>query len=114
MRLDEAESKAGDAAAVANLRLLERDGEKIMRPTFVIKDGEVWSKPVTNRELGVRAQLSRIDPVNNQFTFSISRSERDYIVLKIIEKPLINLLWIGIILLIIGTTIATIRRFRVA
>lgn len=112
--VDGMEIGEGDAAAMAVLRLLERDGEKIMRPTFVIKDGQVWSKPVTNRELGVRAQLSRIDPISNQFTFSIARSERDYIVLKVIEKPLINLLWLGILLLIAGTLIATVRRFQVA
>lgn len=106
--------EAGDAAAVAILRILERDGEKILKPTFVIKGGQVWSKPVVSNELGVKAQLSRIDPVSGQFTFSISRSEREYIVLKVIEKPLINLLWIGIILLIIGLTISAYRRFQIA
>ncbi|SOE20374.1 cytochrome c-type biogenesis protein CcmF [Spirosomataceae bacterium TFI 002] len=112
--IDGMELKEGDAAAVAILRLLERDGEKIMKPTFVIKEGQVWSKPVVSNELGVKAQLSRIDPVSGLFTFSISRSEREYIVLKVIEKPLINLLWLGIILLIIGITVSAVRRFQIA
>ncbi len=103
-----------DAAAVATLRLLERDGEKILRPSFVIRDNQVWSKPVSSNELGVKAQLSRIDPVTGLFTFAISRSERDFIVIKAIEKPLINLLWIGIALLVIGMSIASFRRFRIA
>ncbi|WP_341228384.1 cytochrome c biogenesis protein CcsA [uncultured Arcticibacterium sp.] len=106
--------KPGDAAAMANLRILERDGEKLLRPTFVIKDNQVWSKPVVSNELGLRVQLNQIDPVTGNFTFGISRSEREYIVLKAIEKPLINLLWIGIILLIIGILFSSYRRFKIA
>ncbi|UBM60443.1 cytochrome c biogenesis protein CcsA [Marinilongibacter aquaticus] len=104
----------GDAAAMAKLRILERDGEKTMSPTFVIKDRQVWSKPVVSNELGLRVQLSHIDPQTGLFSFSISRSEREYIVLKAIEKPFINLLWIGIILMIIGMFAATFRRFNIA
>lgn len=106
--------KAGDAAAMATLRILERDGEKIIRPTFVIKDNEVWSKPEVSNELGLRIQLTHIDPVTGLFTFSVSRGQREFIVLKAIEKPQINLLWIGTLMLIIGTSIAVVRRFRIA
>jgi len=104
----------GDAAAMAHLRILERDGEKLMQPTFVIKDNQVWSKPVVSNELGLRVQLNEIDPVSGNFTFGVSRSEREYIVLKAIEKPLINLLWIGIILFIIGVLFSAYRRFGIA
>jgi cytochrome c-type biogenesis protein CcmF len=106
--------KEGDAAAMAQLRILERDGEKLLQPTFVIKDNQVWSKPVNSNELGLRVQLNEIDPVSGNFTFGISRSEREYIVLKAIEKPLINLLWIGIILFIIGVFFSAYRRFGIA
>ncbi len=112
--VDGMEINAGDAAAMAYLRILERDGEKLMSPTFVIKDKQVWSKPVVSNELGLRVQLSQIDPIDGQFTFSISRSEREYIVLKAIEKPFINLLWLGIALLVIGMSISAFRRFRIA
>ena len=50
----------GDAAARATLRILERDGEKKLYPTFVIKDREIWSKPEVSLELGIRAQLTEI------------------------------------------------------
>jgi cytochrome c-type biogenesis protein CcmF len=104
----------GDVAAQATLKILERDGEKIMKPVFAIKNKEIWSKPVVSNELGVRAQLTKIDPINGLFTFSISRTQREYIVLKAIEKPFINLLWLGTALLIIGVGIAAFRRFRIA
>jgi cytochrome c-type biogenesis protein CcmF len=103
-----------DAAAMATVRILERDGEKVMRPTFVIKDREVWSKPEVSNELGLRIQLMQIDPTTGKFKFAISRGQREFIVLKALEKPHINLLWIGTLLLIIGISIATVRRFRIA
>jgi len=106
--------KEGDAAAMALVRILERDGEKLMRPTFAIKDGEVWSKPEVSNELGLRMQLARIDPTTGKFTFTISRGQREFIVLKAIEKPHINLLWIGTLMLIVGIFMATFRRFRIA
>ncbi|MFT4735591.1 MAG: cytochrome c-type biogenesis protein CcmF [Algoriphagus sp.] len=112
--VDGMQLKPGDAAAQAQLRILERDGEKLLRPNFVIKNNEVWSKPVTSNELGVRIQLTEIDPASGNFTFSIARSEREYIVLKAIEKPFINLLWLGILLFIIGVAFSAYRRFGIA
>ncbi|MDP5140824.1 MAG: cytochrome C biogenesis protein, partial [Spirosomaceae bacterium] len=104
----------GDAAAIATVRVLERDGEKILSPSFVIKNREVWSRPVVSSELGLRIQLTKIDPASGQFSFSVSRGQREFIVLKALEKPQINLLWIGTLLLMIGISIATVRRFRIA
>ena len=106
--------KEGEVAAQATLKILDRDGERTMKPIFAIKNREVWSKPVVSNELGIRAQLLSIDPEKGLFTFSISRGEKDYIVLKAIEKPFINLLWIGTALLVIGMTIAAVRRFNIA
>lgn len=103
----------GDIAAQATLRILEKDGERFLKPIFAIKNREVWSKPVVSNELGIRAQLSAIDPVTGKFTFSVSRGEKDYIVLKAIEKPHINLLWLGTALLVIGMTMAAARRLSI-
>lgn len=112
--VDGIELAEGDAAAIATVRILERDGEKILRPSFVIKDREVWSRPVVSNELGLRIQLSKIDPVSGLFSFSVSRGQREFIVLKALEKPQINLLWIGTLMLMVGISIATVRRFAMA
>lgn len=112
--LDGLPLQPGDVAAQATLRILERDGERIMKPIFAIKNREVWSKPVISSELGIRAQLLAINPETGKFTFAISRGEKEYIVLKALEKPHINLLWLGTALLVIGMSIASARRFRIA
>ena len=51
--------------------------------------------------------------MNGQFSFDISRTQRDFIVLKAEEKPQINLLWIGTAMLVVGMTLAAIRRYRI-
>lgn len=111
--LDDMPLAPGDIAAKSTLRILNRDGEKVLNPIFAIKNREVWSVPVISNELGVKAQLLAIDPANGKFTFGVSRGKRDYVVLKAIEKPLINLLWLGAALVFIGISIATFRRFRI-
>ncbi|WP_367914215.1 cytochrome c biogenesis protein CcsA [Leadbetterella sp. DM7] len=103
----------GDVAAEATLRILERDGERILKPVFAIKNREIWSIPVVSNELGIRAQLLRIDPSTGLFTFGINRGEKEYIILKAIEKPFINLLWTGTILVFTGLAISSFRRFKI-
>lgn len=103
----------GDIAAEATLRVLDRDGEKILRPVFAIKNKEVWSIPVVSNELGLRVQLTKIEPSTGQFTFGISRGEKEYIVLKAIEKPFINVLWLGTALVFVGLTLSAFRRFKI-
>jgi cytochrome c-type biogenesis protein CcmF len=105
---------AGDAAAKSTLRILTGQGEEIMNPLFVIRGREVWSVPVTSNALGLRIQLTKIDPATNKFTFTVRRTEPEFIVIKALEKPHINLLWLGFGLVVIGLSIATVRRFRIA
>jgi cytochrome c-type biogenesis protein CcmF len=105
--------KQGDIAARATVRILNKGEDKMMYPIFAIKDSEVWSKPVTSSELGIRAQLAMIDPASGKFTFAISRGDKDYVVLKALEKPQINLLWMGTALVMIGISLASVRRFKI-
>jgi cytochrome c-type biogenesis protein CcmF len=103
----------GDAAARASVKILDRDVSVIMQPVFAIRNREIWSKPEVNNEMGLRLQLTKIDPVSGKFSFSASQGQREFLVMKATEKPHINLLWFGFLLVIVGITLATIRRFRI-
>ena len=103
----------GDAAARASVRILDRDVSVTMRPVFAIRNREIWSKPEVNNEMGLRLHLTKIDPTSGKFSFSASQGQREFLVMKATEKPHINLLWFGFLLVIIGITLATIRRFRI-
>ncbi len=103
----------GDAAVQAVIRVLDKGGASVeLRPTYVIKDRMVGRPAVVNDELGIRAQFTEIDPQTGRFGFAFNTTQRDYIVMKAVEKPLINVLWIGTFVLTIGFGMATVRRFR--
>ncbi|GAB4013378.1 cytochrome c biogenesis protein CcsA [Spirosoma migulaei] len=101
-----------DAAVRARVRVLDKTGEHILNPAFIIKDRMVAHPAEMSDELGVRIQLNEIDPRTGKFTFAVNRTQRDYIVMKAFEKPLINILWIGTLVVVLGFLIATIRRYR--
>ena len=102
----------GDAAVQAQVRVLDKNGEYILTPSFIIKDKLVARPPYVSDELGVRIQLNEIDPRTGNFTFAVNTTQRDYIVMKAFEKPLINLLWIGTLIVALGFGISTVRRYR--
>jgi cytochrome c-type biogenesis protein CcmF len=102
----------GDAAVKAMIRVLDKEKEYIVTPSFVIRDRLVARKPEVNKDLGMRIQFQEINPQTGEFSFAVNTTQRDYIVMKATEKPLINILWLGTFVLMIGFTMATIRRFR--
>ncbi len=61
--------------------------------------------------LGIRFAFKNIHPENDEFTISANTRQKDWIILKAMEKPLINILWLGTLILMAGFTIATIRRY---
>jgi cytochrome c-type biogenesis protein CcmF len=62
-------------------------------------------------EMGIRVTLLNIHPETDSFTLSVETSQKDYVVMKAIEKPFINILWIGTILMALGFGLAMYRRF---
>jgi cytochrome c-type biogenesis protein CcmF len=63
-------------------------------------------------DLGVKLSILTIQPQNNLFVFGLNTTQKDWIILEAVEKPLINMLWIGTFLLVIGLLVAIFRRYR--
>ncbi len=101
-----------DAAVKAVVRVLDKNKEHIISPAFIIKDRVVGRKAEINEDLGLRIQLNEIDPATGQFTFAVNRTQRKWIVMKALEKPYINLLWIGTLVVVLGFALSTVRRYR--
>ncbi|SDK82427.1 cytochrome c-type biogenesis protein CcmF [Catalinimonas alkaloidigena] len=114
-RVDEVEGislGANDAAVRATVRVLGSEGSYILRPAFVIKDQMVGRIPETSGELGLRLALTEIDPATGEFTFEASTTQKDWLIIKAMEKPYINVLWIGSLLMSLGFGMAAFRRYR--
>ncbi|WPP48409.1 heme lyase CcmF/NrfE family subunit [Catalinimonas niigatensis] len=114
-RVEEVEGapiEEGDLAVKANIRVYGENEEYMLSPYYLIRDRMVGRIPFTSNELGVRLTLMNIKPEENSFAVGVETTQKDYIVMKAIEKPLINVLWMGTLLLMIGFGIATTRRYK--
>jgi cytochrome c-type biogenesis protein CcmF len=103
----------GDAAVQAMIEVMDKNGRTVsVTPNYIIKNRMVGRPPFVSDELGLRVQFTNIDPKTETFTFNVNTTQRDYIVMKALEKPFINVLWIGTFVLAIGFTMSAVRRFR--
>ncbi len=109
--IDGLELKAGDVAVRANLTILDYDVEKRLSPVFLIRGNQVGKVPAVDHELGFKIEIDNILPEQNKFSFKVNRTQKDYVVLKAIVKPQINVLWVGTIIMLIGFSVAMYRRF---
>ena len=94
--------KKGDIALQADMIVSGEKREYHCHPVFVVRDRMVGRLPDEVEDLGVRLSLNAIDPVKGKFTFGVSTAQKDYIILKAAEKPFINLLWSGTLLMALG------------
>jgi cytochrome c-type biogenesis protein CcmF len=100
-----------DAAVQANFLVMGKNDQKFeLKPTFIIKDGMVAMPAFESEETGIKIKFTTINPQTQQFSFAVNTTQQDLIIIKALEKPYINLVWIGSILIFIGLFIATYRR----
>ena len=104
-----------DFSIVAHLLLLGSNGAVYpIHPNLVIlaEQSASGAIPEMNEELGVKISLDKVKPETNEFVFSVQTCQKDYIIIKAIEKPGINLLWIGTLLVVLGLGMAMFRRYK--
>ncbi len=105
-----------DYHVFARVRLLDRERTHEARASYLLKGEMVRKIPYVNTDLGVKITLDAIRPPAEgrpeaEFDLSWQTTQKDWIILKAIEMPLINLLWIGTLLMATGFGIAVVRRF---
>ncbi len=67
-----------------------------------------------SKEAGIVIGFVKIDPNEKKFLLAIGEKtpERDFIIMKAIVFPYINVLWLGAILMGFGTFVAFLRRLK--
>ena len=101
-----------DVAVKAKIRLQGENEDYIAEPVFLIRDKMVGRIPDEVTDLGVRLTLMNIHPETNEFSLGISTRQKDWVVIKAMEKPYINVLWIGTLILMVGFGMAMSRRIK--
>lgn len=102
---------ANDVAIRADIRVLGEEKEYVAQPLFIIKDNLVGRIPDEISDLGLRFSLINVHPETDQFSIGVNTRQKNWVVLKAMEKPLINVLWSGTLILMAGFGIAIKRRY---
>ena len=102
-----------DVAVQAKIRISGEHDTYFAEPMFIIKDQkEVGRIAYEVGELGVKITLLNIHPDTNEFTLGLNGRQKDWVIIKAMEKPYINVLWLGTGLLMVGFAMAMRRRFK--
>jgi cytochrome c-type biogenesis protein CcmF len=105
--------EADDAAVMARVKVTGERDTYYAEPVFVIKGrAQVGRLPEEIQDLGIKITLLNIHPDTQEFTFGLTGRQKDWVVIKAMEKPMINVLWLGTALLMVGFSVAMVRRFR--
>jgi cytochrome c-type biogenesis protein CcmF len=102
-----------DVAVKAKVKVTGERNSYYSEPIFLIKDKtQVGRLPSEINDLGVRITLMNIHPETNEFSLGLNTRQKDWVIIKAMEKPLINILWLGTGVLMVGFSIAMVRRFK--
>ena len=101
-----------DVAVKAKIILQGEKGEYVVEPIFLIRNKMAGRIADEVKDLGVRITLMNIHPETNEFTLGLETRQKDWVVIKALEKPFINLLWTGTLVLLVGFSVAMTRRVR--
>jgi len=87
-----------------------------IEPLFVIRDRQYsFSIPDSVPNVGITLSFDGINPETESFGFRLKESDpkyREFIVMKAIIFPWINVLWVGCIVMALGTFLAVYHRFK--
>ncbi len=100
-----------DMAIKAHIKLTNKRGDYWVAPIYVVQDNRPGSLPFVVEDLGLKLLFLGIHPEKDTFTLGVSTTQRDYIILKIMEKPFISLFWAGTLMMTLGLALAMHRRW---
>lgn len=101
---------SSDIAVKATIRIKGEHKDYIAEPYFIIKNRQVGRIPDEIADLGILVTLLNIHPETGEFSIGINTRQKDWIVIRAMEKPFINVLWIGTLVVMAGFAVATYRR----
>ncbi len=102
-----------DVAVQAKIKVQGEHEVFYADPIFLIKDkSQVGRISSEINDLGIKITLLNILPETNEFLIGLNARQKDWVVIKALEKPYINVLWLGTCVLMVGFGMAMVRRFK--
>jgi cytochrome c-type biogenesis protein CcmF len=103
----------GDVAVAAKLSVYNLEGlVQDLNPVYFIRNQFENQVDDTLRAMGLYARFSKIIPAQNAAEIKIKQTDPkdDYIVLKAIVFPYINVLWLGVMVMVLGFFLSIVNR----
>ena len=108
----------GDIAIKATLSIDDFHGNvRKANPIMVVRNNKLYFVHSAEKESGLRFSLIYIETTTGKMTFAVEKDKNrkeDFIIMKAVIFPFINVLWIGCIVMITGMAIAIYRRVKTA
>lgn len=104
-----------DIAVKAHFTVLDVVKKYEAAPVYVIHENAVQPIPSTIDPLGLKFNFWQINPEDGKIQISLQEKKsnvRDFIVMQAMIFPYINILWIGCIIMALGTILAIVERIR--
>ncbi|MFN8278021.1 MAG: cytochrome c biogenesis protein CcsA [Chitinophagales bacterium] len=90
------------------------DQQMEVKPLYIIDAAQnmAGSIPVELKDAAMTFDIQKLDPATGKFTFGVREKEKasDFIIMKAIIFPYINLVWLGGIITFIGTFLSMFKR----
>ncbi len=103
---------SNDVAVKAVITVQGEYKDYLAEPTFVIRNREYVGRiDAQVNDLAFKVSIQNIIPQENALILAYQTTQKDWIIMEAVKKPMINLLWIGTFLLVIGFCIAIRRRY---
>lgn len=102
-----------DIAVKARIRVLGMDGKDYFaEPKFIVRGNFVEPIEAKLDKIGLKFSFYGIDTQNNKIKLKIAERKNDsqFIIMKAIIFPGINVLWIGCLIMVFGTVLAIVHR----
>ena len=102
-------------ATTLKLEVTKEEQTIELNPYFIIQGNQLLRPAAQNDDIGLRAFFVNINRDTKDFEIALSVKNSDspeYIIMKAMVFPMINLLWTGCILLFFGSLIAAYRRWK--
>ena len=114
--LAENELQEGDLAVAAKLSITDVLGKvDYAHPLMVIRGRQLLTKEALNEKLGLKFVFKNLNPETGKAEiqlFESKENKREFIVMKALVFPGINILWAGCIVMAIGIGMAVYRRLK--
>ena len=115
-QLEGLEVNKNDILLRAQIEVLGPDGPRYAEPVLILQESGAGSRLglISDEivDLGLHISLKGLDPDRDRVELQIRTTQSPWVILEVVQKPFINLLWGGLVLLVVGLGWSLSHRLR--